>query len=89
MVGNISRIRLSIPLTWTLTDKTPYAMIASNNSVKLMPDLALIHIRNITNAAQASALNKTLDKSFPTLPYDANGCRLPHFQPVDSACASD
>ncbi len=27
---------------------------------------------------QRQALNKTLNKSFPALPDDANGCRLPH-----------
>jgi hypothetical protein len=27
---------------------------------------------------QREALNKTLNKKFPTLPDDANGCRLPH-----------
>jgi hypothetical protein len=26
----------------------------------------------------AAALNKTLNKNFPALPDDANGCRLPH-----------
>jgi hypothetical protein len=32
--------------------------------------------RGLLDATQA--LNKTLNKSFPTLPDDANGCRLPH-----------
>jgi hypothetical protein len=32
--------------------------------------------RGLLDATQA--LNKTLNKRFPALPDDANGCRLPH-----------
>ncbi len=33
--------------------------------------------RGLLDATQA--LNKTLNKSFPALPDDTNGCRVPHF----------
>jgi hypothetical protein len=34
------------------------------------------------------SLHKSLHKNQPTLPNEANGCRQPHVQPADSACAS-